>query len=399
MNIHPRTAALLAVGMVSAGSIAQAEEARMSPVETALTSTTISGYVSTSALFSLIGNEGGAQLPGRTFDTADRVNQFNLDVVKLVIERPLSEGDWAAGYKVDMIFGPDANLYGTSSFPNGDSTSDFAIKQAYVALQTPIGNGLIAKVGVFDTIIGYEVFESGNNPNYSRSYGYFIEPFAHTGVLLSYAFTDWLTVNAGIANAFNPRINAPGVEGDTTHDFGIQTYMGSFAITAPDSAGFLAGASLYGGVVHGLTSDGADGDPRTHLYGGVTIPTPVENLGVGVSYEYQFRETVAGDSAYATAIAGYLTYQLTQQMKVSTRAEYATGTRNTWTDPTIPSAANKDEFFALTTSLDYNLWANVLTRLEFRWDTDLSDGGRDFGSVDDPGKNAYILGMNLIYSF
>ena len=35
---------------------------------------------------------------------------------------------------------------------------------------------LDAKLGVWDTIVGYETFDAGNNPNYTRSYGYTIEP-------------------------------------------------------------------------------------------------------------------------------------------------------------------------------------------------------------------------------
>jgi hypothetical protein len=43
------------------------------------------------------------------------------------------------------------------------------IKQAYVLLHAPVGNGLDFRVGVWDTIIGYEMTDSVNNPNYTRS--------------------------------------------------------------------------------------------------------------------------------------------------------------------------------------------------------------------------------------
>jgi hypothetical protein len=404
MNSNLRTAALIAAGIVSAGSTVFAEEAKTNPVETALSATTISGYVSTSALFDLGNDEGGTRLPGRTYDNASRIDQFNLDVVKLTIERPLEEADWSAAYKVDLLFGPDANVQGNNSL--NANTSDFAIKQAYVALQTPIGNGLIAKMGVFDTIIGYEVFESYVNPNYSRSYAYFIEPFQHTGLLLSYQFTDWLTANAGVADAWNTRINAPGAEPlSTPKDYGVQTYMGSVAITAPKDSGFLEGASLYGGVVYGLGSaDLNDGDPRTSLYGGLTIPTPLEALAVGLAYDYRMTERarVGASNAdeYATTMAAYLAIKLSEQMKLNLRGEYATGSAGTWGAKPV-AGPDKEEFFGLTASLDYNLWANVLTRLEFRWDQDMGDGTPAFGGAT-PGEeeeNAYIIGLNVIYKF
>ncbi len=395
MNSNLRTAALVAAGIVSAGSVTQAEEAKMNPVETALTATTISGYVSASAFFDLRGdNPDMIQLPGRSFDQADKLNKINLDVVKLSIEKPLDEGDWSAGYKVDLLFGPDANTYATSSWPDGDSTSDFGVKQAYVTLQAPVGNDLIAKIGVFDTIIGYEVFESGINPNYSRSYGYFIEPTEHTGVLLSYAFTDWLTLSAGIADSYDAKINAPGIDrGAGRRTFGLQTYMGALSVTAPKGSGFLEGATAYVGVVHGLASDGSDDDPRTSFYAGLTVPTPVENLGVGIAYDYRWANQNGG-SEWATAVAGYLTYQATQQLKLGVRGEYAAGSPGTWS-----GGEDQERYFGVTTTVDYSLWANVLTRLEFRWDTDLKSGSKDFGSTDNPQDTAFILGLNVIYRF
>ena len=50
-------------------------------------------------------------------------------------------------------------------------------------LRAPVGNGLDFKLGTFTEILGYEVYETGNNPNYTRSYGYEIEPTALTGLL------------------------------------------------------------------------------------------------------------------------------------------------------------------------------------------------------------------------
>ena len=83
----------------------------------------------------------------------------------------------------------------------------FAIQQAYIALRTPIGNGIDWKVGVFNSPIGYESFDAGNNPNYTRSWGYAVEPTSFTGVLGSYKINDQWSVSAGIANTANNMIN------------------------------------------------------------------------------------------------------------------------------------------------------------------------------------------------
>ena len=124
--------------MVSLASVAKAEE-KVSSVATALASTTLSGYVDTSAQWNF--GTGNANLPPYRFGGATKADGFNLNVVQVRIEKPLDETDWAAGYRVDLWAGPDANTLGTQSIDSFGS-SDFAIRQAYVALRMPVGNGI-----------------------------------------------------------------------------------------------------------------------------------------------------------------------------------------------------------------------------------------------------------------
>src|SRR5206468_10539807 len=130
--------------------------------------------------------------------------------------------------------------------------ADFAVRQAYVALRTPVGNGLDWKVGVFDSIIGYESVESPNDPNYSRSYGHSIEPQTHTGVLSSYRFCDAFSASVGIADTIGPQINERAFAPSGNQRESFKTYMRPFAVTAPDNLGCLSGSTLYGGVVIGF---------------------------------------------------------------------------------------------------------------------------------------------------
>src|SRR5436190_21312688 len=113
MKFNKWTLALASVGIISAGSVAQAEEQHS--VMTALQSTTLSGYVDTSASW-WAGSRGPTSngLPGRSFDGADKQDGFNLNAVKLSLEKPLGdENNWSAGYKTDLIFGPAATAYRT----------------------------------------------------------------------------------------------------------------------------------------------------------------------------------------------------------------------------------------------------------------------------------------------
>ena len=97
------TVALASAGLVSIGSVVQAEETPHQ-VLTALSSTTLSGYVNTSAIWKL---GTGTQLVGRAFDGTAKQDGINLDVVKLSLKSPWMKRR-AAGYKVDLLFGPDA---------------------------------------------------------------------------------------------------------------------------------------------------------------------------------------------------------------------------------------------------------------------------------------------------
>jgi hypothetical protein len=111
MKVNQWTLGLAAAGVVSFGSVMQAEEGKQSPVMSALSPTVLSGYVNTSAIWNL---GTGRAVVGRPFTTTEKQDGFNLDVVKVALEKPLSEDQWAAGYKVELLFGRDAQLYGTS---------------------------------------------------------------------------------------------------------------------------------------------------------------------------------------------------------------------------------------------------------------------------------------------
>src|SRR6185503_353441 len=282
------------------------------------------------------------------------------------------------GYNVELLFGPDANPgigLGTQTL---GGTSDAGIKQAYVTLRTPVGNGLDFKVGVFDTIIGYETFDSGSNPNYTRSYGYTIEPTTHTGVLASYQLNDMLSAAVGIANTFGPVINAKahpvsaGTGGPKAESY--KTYMASVAFTAPESLGFLKGSTLYGGIINGfnagaVTAGGAE--HQTSFYVGGTVTTPITNLKLGVAYDYAAPNDTTG---YQNAVGLYLSFQATEKLSLHGRGEYSSHSKG------VALAGFPSKVFEYTGTVQYDLWKNVLSRLEVRWDH-AADGSQAFGGV------------------
>ena len=429
MKFNKWTLGLAAVGVVSLASAARADE-KVSSLQTALSNTTISGYVSTSFNWAISpGGSEQAQSPAGLVNgaalipfQAHKQDGFNLDVVKVSIAKPEDESPWASGYEVDLLAGPDANGYNTSfgSIGGAQNNSDFGIKQAFVTLRTPVGNGIDWKFGVFDTVIGYEVTDAGSNPNYTRSYAYSVEPTEHTGVLASYKINDEFSVSAGVANTLGAGINSRNTEypnNNTAQEYWHKTLMGSVTYTAPSSWGWAAGSSIYAGIVWGFDNvdnggfqGGYSDGNQANYYFGATVNTPWKQFTTGVAFDYVQNynggyDTATSQSYNNVAVIGlYGTWKQTDKLSFNGRAEYLNGQQTT---EGAGSGGYSSDAFELTGTVEYDLWANVMTRLELRWDhlgskNTLNSvyapiGGSTAFSV--PHTDAVGLYANIIYKF
>src|SRR5580700_7190229 len=132
MKIEKWTFGLAAVGLVtfSPALLAQEGAPQLVPIQTALSATTISGYVDTSAVW----NPGtGNANPAPYAFNSGKQDGFNLNAVDVKIAKAESEGSWGAGYVVELSYGPDATAIDGGAAP---------IRQAYVELKMPVGNGI-----------------------------------------------------------------------------------------------------------------------------------------------------------------------------------------------------------------------------------------------------------------
>jgi hypothetical protein len=421
MKFNKWTVGLAALGVVSLASAARADE-KMSQVQTALSNTTLSGYVDTSIQWNPSGGQSVAPVAfqnspqgivGSPAATSSKANNFNLNVVDLALDKPMDESPWASGYHVELWFGQDATTLGTSGqnsvlSNNGGGAlgNDVAIRQAYIALRTPIGNGLDWKIGVFDSIIGYESTSSPLNPNYTHSYGYSMEPTTLTGLLVSYKFCDVLSVSGGIADSVGPVMND-----QSTHTIGgssdsFKTYTGAVTLTAPQSWGWISGATLSGGVVNGAPSttsaaNGFSSDAITWWYVGAMVPTPSSAVKVGASFDYMtdYEHPGFGGTGNPWALAGYVNIQATPKLSLNGRIEWAKNYLSTIVG--VPGLPTQQSAVAFTGTIQYDLWANVLTRLEFRWDHASHNiyGGSLNGTQTPNDENAIMVALQAVYRF
>ena len=360
MKMNKWTMALAAAGVVSLSSVAQAQEAAAGANALAA-STTLSGYVSTSYTMAKDG-----VTPEGTFRAGDDIDSYALDVVSLKLASAQGAGEWATGYTVELWAGPAASDIGT----NDGTAGTVELMQANINLRLPVGNGIDLTVGQFGTVVGAETYNYNENAFHGHSFGFALEPTHHTGILAGYQIADGLAIQVGAVN--DSTTNA--TNNNSTSSTGM---LASISYTLPDSLGPLGGTELYAAMVEG---QGADGSETDYNYISAEIPLPVDGLTYKVAWDI-----VETDSAADSNVVGhYFSYTVNDKLTVNIRHERGNinhdigGTR--WD--------NADGLESTTVGLDYKLWENVTSRVEFT----TSD-------ADNVTTDEETLAFNIIYSF
>lgn len=250
---------------------------------------TESGYIAASYYHSSGGNTF------HQFDTGH--DSFQLDQAGLTLAYQPKQG---FGALVNVIAGDDAKIVNAAESTSGSSNSLFDILQAYV--QYVRGN-LTVQAGKFTTLAGAEVIAPTGDTNYSRSLLFFAEPMTHTGVRVTYAVNDSLSVIVGINNGWNyTSVNA----GSKTGEFGI-------ALTPTRSLSITAQAYIG--------KDPVDLAKRT-FFDTVATYNATSALSFTVSYDWGRQDASAVTSGGEwDGVAGYVNYQISRQWRVSLRAE------------------------------------------------------------------------------
>ena len=201
------------------------------------------------------------------------------------------------------------------------------------------------------------------------------------------------------------------------------TALGSVALLRQTSLGWAKGATLNVGIINSPGTLNGTGGGATSYYAGVTVPTPLTALKVGASFDFLnahnasgggFGYNPASDNVWDVAL--YASYQFNDKLSLNLRGEYLNQQGLGYGEGIIPYVQGNYSYNyyntppnveAVTATIQYALWANVLSRVEFRWDH--AEHGTPFGyTTYNYGQyyyntggtaNAFTIALNLIYQF
>src|SRR5262245_30998166 len=145
-------------------------------------------YVENSYVITL-GKEGRGDVNNLRF--YDHDEEYTFNAAEFSLKKDASERYWL-GYGVVLTAGLDSQknhslgIFRSTSDqgPFFRNTAKVDLAEAYGSILIPLGEGLTIKGGKWATLIGYEVYESPKNLNFSRSFLYTLgTPYTHTGML------------------------------------------------------------------------------------------------------------------------------------------------------------------------------------------------------------------------
>ena len=236
------------------------------------------------------------------------------------------------------------------------NTPHFDLQEAYLSVRIPLGSGIIVKAGKWVSLLGYEVIESPNNLNFSRGFLFNLAgPFTHTGGLLSYAFTDWLTAQVGVvtgSDTSEDNNTAPSFTGGFVLQPLKELTVNLVTLVGPEQNNndshqrwILDAVAVYTGLA-GLTLAG-------EITGGRESRQP------SVVASGTRRDPDA--SWWGWGLWG--AYDFTERLRLALRQEYfkdAQGTRTGF--------GSKVSLRSTTVTLQYRVWRGLVGRLEYRHD-------------------------------
>ena len=428
--------------------------------------TTVTGWVDGGATVNFNNPYNGLNY-GRLFD--DRANTPMFNQAALVVQRPLDPKatGYDFGYKFVGLVGEDvrySHYTGELDYAMHDRTQITPL-EAFAIMHLPwvstfSEGGIDLKIGQFVTPLGTELITAPDNIFYSHTYLFNFGPFQHTGALATSHFNSWLDVFAGITAGENTGL---GWSGDNQNSPSLLVGL---------TATLLDGKLVMNAATHSGPENPKQLDPYLAGWpGGVIGGTPVACgcnptdtwrylNNFNVTYKATDKLTLILDSAYyhdngwntqsisglnpgglallgaltpintalipvrssgvsAYGAAGYVTYQWSDIIKLSGRAEvfrdnnnyFVVGYPGYFDDvngvhgfaaPSTITAGPQNAgttYFSLTAGasitpeLPKNDWIkNIIVRPEVRYDTTLNGAQPFFTSLNGPAAYYTTIG-------
>jgi hypothetical protein len=302
----------------------------------------------------------------RVFDTDAAT--FQLDVAQLAVQRAVSKpGD--VGFRIDLIAGALANVTAASGLFRDESgeAGDFDVLQAYLSYIAPAGRGLRFDAGKFTTPIGYEVTEGYEDFNDHHSHSFlfgYAEPVSHTGVRVSYPFSDQVSAQVLLVNGWD----------NATDNNAGKSIGGQLAVAPSDRLSVVA-------VYMGGPEQTGNTDNFRHTFDTYADVKASPALSFGLNYGYgcegqvALAETAGGGVVDATwqGIAGYARYAFSGRFALALRGDW-------FDDPQGARTGYVQSLKEATLTPEFRPHRNLVVRGDLRLDKsnrrvfELSDG-------------------------
>jgi hypothetical protein len=309
------------------------------------------GYTVNANASSDASGDTGSENNLRVFD--HKANSFTLDLAQIVFSKDPAIG--AIGYKLKLSDGETAKFIhargmGVAGTPGAATDTDpFDVTEAYVSYTAPIGKGLRFDLGKMVTYFGAEVIEAIDNPNYSRSFLFnYAIPFTHTGLKMSYAFTDALNASFHVVNGW-----------DNAEDNNTGKCIGVSVGYAP--------AEIFSGVVNFMTGPEQSNNNRDNrtLVDLVATIKPIKPLSIILNYDDGKEDNALAlgtTDAKWSGFAGIVKYDINDTFSIAARGEY-------FDDKDGFKTGTVQKLKEVTLTFEARLNGGIILRPEYRHDS------------------------------
>jgi hypothetical protein len=210
----------------------------------------------------------------RIFDT--QANSFVADVFQLMVERPATDASAMdrVGFRARVNFGAQSRFSrARTNYQPGTDNSELDLQEVYGEYLAPIGNGLKIQFGKINTLIGLEVINSWENPNFSRSFTFGLaQAFTETGVRFTYPFASWATLAVGLVNGWDniednnkSKTVTWNLNLTPTEKFGVIVY-GSYGSEQSNNNAIFSNAAVGGCTSVGVPAGSPGCDPQAKRF-------------------------------------------------------------------------------------------------------------------------------------